>query len=136
MNEFRKFRDSRYSASNNGEIRNDLTGRILKQGKDKYGYLKLHLSIHGKRTYFKSHRVILGAWNPNENEPYLHANHKNFDRSDNRIENLEWLSPFKNNEHKDARLYAVKRECRKIFDHLVKKHGDTAVLKKLCEMDI
>ena len=44
------------------------------------------------------HRLVAETWMPNPNQ-YEQVNHINGDKSDNRVENLEWASPSQNMRH-------------------------------------
>lgn len=68
-----------------------LASKIVKTSLDKDGYKLAHLSKEGKSVTFKVHRLVAEAFIPNpDNLPDV--NHKNEDKSDNRIENLEWCT--------------------------------------------
>ena len=86
-----------YQVSNLGRVKslgNGLTWkteRILKTVRTKDGYLKLVLSKNNVRKYFRVHRLVAQAFIPNpDNLPEV--NHKNEDKTDNRVENLEWCT--------------------------------------------
>lgn len=70
-------------------------GRILKPTKLKDGYNGV--SFSGKRTY-KIHRLVAQAFIPNP-EAKLEVNHKNGNKLDNRVENLEWSTRAENARH-------------------------------------
>lgn len=63
------------------------------------GYLKgVVLSREGKQRGFLVHRLVATAFLPNpHNLPEV--NHKDRDRSNNRVTNLEWISPEDNKAH-------------------------------------
>lgn len=77
-------------------------GHILTPQKDACGYMRVGLSKNGVNPTCKVHRLVLSAFvGPRDNT--WDANHKNFVRHDNRIDNLEWL------EHKANVLYSAAR---------------------------
>ncbi len=57
-----------YEVSNEGQVRNKLTGNVLKGEivKDK-GYIQVSLSKNGNRERFKVHRLVANAFIPNPN---------------------------------------------------------------------
>ena len=83
-----------YAASNLGNIKNLRTGRILKPRRDRYGYL--NVDIKGK--FCRNHRLVAKAFLDNPNN-YNVVNHINGDKTDNRVENLEWTTVKANNQH-------------------------------------
>lgn len=63
--------------------------RVLTPDKD--GYLKVCLSKDGKHYVKSVHRLVAEAFIPNpDNLPVI--NHKNEDKQDNRVTNLEWCT--------------------------------------------
>ena len=87
-----------YYISNNGRVRNDRTGRILKPRKNRGGYFQVGLQKNGKRKHFLVHRLVAIVFIPNS-ENKSEVNHKNLIKADNRVENLEWCTPKENTGH-------------------------------------
>lgn len=62
------------------------------------GYLSVCLCKNNEKRYFRVHRLVAQAFIPNlERKPEV--NHKNGNRSDNRVENLEWVTRSENEKH-------------------------------------
>lgn len=79
-----------YSVSNKGRVRNDDTLSILKQKKIA-GYLYIILN----NKMLRVHRLVAQAFIPNPKK-LPDVNHKNEIKTDNCVENLEWLSHIDN----------------------------------------
>jgi len=80
-----------YEASTDGEIRSIKTGKILKPYIYKTGYASVLLN----RKRYLVHRIIAGAFIENP-ENKLYVDHINTDRTDNRVENLRWVTGIEN----------------------------------------
>ena len=91
-----------YEASNMGNIRNKKTKRILKAGKDAGDYLRVVLYNNGKPSTKKVHRLVLETFNPIEGMKELHCDHIDFNRQNNCLENLRWLTPTGNDSKKSG----------------------------------
>lgn len=82
--------------SEKGEVRNSDNLLVKKLHKDRYGYLYY---ICGTKKYLH-HRSLALTFIPNHNpQEYREVNHKNGNKEDNRIENLEWSSRSENMKH-------------------------------------
>ena len=73
-------------------------GRMLKQCKLKIGYMSVGLSKDGKLKTMYVHRLLMEAFYGLDADKVC-VNHINGDRSDNRIENLEWVTYLENLTH-------------------------------------
>lgn len=71
-----------------------LAGRILKLQSFPNGYIAVHL---GRGGCMLVHRLVAAAFVPGNT--LLQVNHKNGNRQDNRVENLEWISCSDNHKH-------------------------------------
>lgn len=85
--------------SNMGRLKSNLRdGRILKPTADKKGYLRLRMTINKKRFSFKVHRLVAINFIDNPlNKPQV--NHIDGDKTNNKVENLEWVSNLENAHH-------------------------------------
>ncbi len=73
-------------------------GRFLKQESCKNGYKRVTLCDQGKTKRFLVHRLVAMVYLPNpDNLPQV--NHKDGNKCNNSVENLEWVSAKDNNLH-------------------------------------
>lgn len=97
----------------NGTWTKRIHGRIMKLNNNE-GYMYCSLCKDGKPKPQKVHRLVALAFIPNpKNLPYI--NHKNENKSDNRVENLEWCTKWYN-EHYGTyghKISSIKREKSK-----------------------
>ena len=71
--------------------------RKMSQSKNRDGYLQLGLTVDKKRKFFNIHRLIAMAFIPNP-ENYPCVNHKDCNRLNNKIDNLEWCTNMYNSQ--------------------------------------
>ena len=104
-----------YQVSNLGQIksfpRKGSRGGIMVGTKHPKGYRYVTLRKDGKQYSLKVHRLVAETFIPNpDNLPEV--NHKNEDKSDNSVENLEWCSTQYNHEY-GSRTERARISCGK-----------------------
>ena len=71
--------------------------RIISQNRKKSGYIEVALPIEkGKRIYRLVHRLVLETFNPVEGMELLEVNHIDEDKTNNNLDNLQWVSSKQN----------------------------------------
>lgn len=82
-----------YYISNKGDFYSTFTKKLIKPQKDHKGYLYVEI---GRKKY-KVHRLVAEYFIPNpDNKPQV--NHIDCDKTNNTIENLEWVTNRENYE--------------------------------------
>lgn len=85
---------------------------IMKLQLDKGGYYRVCLRKDNKVSQFMIHRLVMEVFNPTINHRRLEVNHKDFNKLNNKLGNLEWCTRKENIEFNkkriDARHYGKK----------------------------
>ncbi len=138
-----------YSASSHGRIRREIkrtntkSGRIRKLVKNKFGYLRVHLSIKGKKRNVSVHRLVAFAFLGPSPQGKNQVNHKDGDRINNFVQNFEWCNAKENTAHSinilgkkrkgefggNSKISDINR--KKIIDRI--KNGERGIIVKLAE---
>lgn len=77
--------------------------RILKPYKKKNGYLQIDLNKNNIKSKKHIHRLVSEAFIPNPNHLKT-VNHKDKNRTNNCVDNLEWMSYSENNLHGQCQI--------------------------------
>lgn len=112
-----------YLISSKGRIFSKYSNKILKQSVSNCGYLRVDIYKNKKHKKMSVHRLVAIAFIENpDNLPEV--NHKDGNKTNNCVENLEWVTPSENDYH--AYLTGIKRA----------KHGDESHLSKYKRKDV
>jgi len=105
--------ETQYEVSSHGRIRSlnrliktgirhsdyrETKGKLLKLNLKRNGYLSVDLSNEGKVKTMTVHRIVANAFLQNDSKPQV--NHKNGNKTDNRVTNLEWATRSENQTHR------------------------------------
>ena len=94
-----------YEISNFGRVRNMKTNNIIKPDKEEKGYCRLSIKVNGKKKHFPIHRLVAIAFIPNPDNKEQ-VDHIDNDKSNNRVDNLQWVS---NKENCQLRWERIKK---------------------------
>lgn len=96
-----------YEITQEGQVINKHTKHILKPQPNGKGYLRV--SIGGKLQFV--HRLVASQYIPNPNN-YEQVNHKDGNKTNNAVENLEWVSNQANRDHAvENKLHLQGEDC-------------------------
>lgn len=126
--EWKRFRDTPYEVSNTGLVRRN--ARLIKPFKNTKGYLRVVLSLYGKKAFF-IHRMVAETFLPNpDNKPQV--NHIDGDKLNNNLSNLEWVTPRENYDHgMRHNLYESKYKGEAV-PHSVLTEQDILTIRSIC----
>lgn len=116
-----------YEVNQFGEIRHKKRKKILKPRSNNGGYQYVNFKINGKNTNFAVHRIVANAFIPNPNG-YTEVNHKDYDKTNNCVNNLEWVSSSQNKQHS-----YLKKENKKSRGKAVNQYTKDGVFIKTFE---
>jgi len=93
-----------YKVSSHGRVKRSIPGKATERGKilkpyvDKYGYGSVRLSGNTRGRKWLVHRLVYDAFHGGV--PHgMQINHKNGDKMDNRLVNLDAVTPSQNIQH-------------------------------------
>lgn len=110
--------EDQYTISERGHVWNKRTGGQLFGNVNSHGYMVISLTKDGKKKDCKLHRLLALAFIPNPND-YECVNHKDGNKLNNRLDNLEWCTKKYNNHHAREELHAdfsAKPVCQTTMD--------------------
>lgn len=101
----------KYEVNEQGQVRHIKSKRILKGYLTKDGYCRFSMYDENmQRRDRYCHVLVATEFIPNPNN-YTEINHKNFNKLDNSVKNLEWVSHEQNMEHwRRAQVFYTENE--------------------------
>ena len=91
-----------YEVSNTGFIRNKTTKYVLKGRPTPKGYLQVSIKYNELNKFINQyiHRLVALFWLNNISNDNLEVNHKDGNKANNNVNNLEWVTKKENSLHK------------------------------------
>ena len=105
-----------YQISSCGRVRSlhYKKNKILKLTQDKYGYYQINLCKNNKVKNLKVHRLVAEAFIDNPNN-YPEVNHKDENKTNNKIDNLEWCTHYYNNNYGTRNNRVTEKQKKKVI---------------------
>ena len=98
-----------YKISNTGKVYSLITHKIM-AGNLRSGYKNVQLSKNGSRKNFQIHRLVAVHFIDNPNNLPI-VNHIDYCRTNNSVENLEWVTQKENVRHSICNMVGKNHIC-------------------------
>ena len=122
---------SKHEISEDGRVRNIISGKYLKNAIDRYGYEKIHLiKDNGKDYHPTIHRLVASAFVDGK-FPGAQVNHMDGNKLNNHYTNLEWVTGRQNSIHALDNLLNKNTNKVTLFNIITKEIKDFRSLKSL-----
>lgn len=94
-----RYKDTSYLISQDGVVYNEKTHILLKQTPNNSGYIRYTLRINNKNVSKLAHSLVMETWGKHQIQPNQVINHKDGNKLNNSIANLEICTKSKNALH-------------------------------------
>lgn len=103
--------------------------RVMKPQNNGTGYLKVQLYKNGKKEAYLIHRLVASVFIPNpENLPQV--NHKDENKLNNNVENLEWCTHLYNHHYGTRQMKQTKTQQTKRGIPIIQKDMNNNIINK------
>ena len=103
-----------YAITRDGNVWSYRNNKFLKPRLNKGDYHQVNLCKNGKGKNFLIHRLVAKAFIPNPNN-LPEVNHKDEDKSNNCVENLEWMSKIDNINYGTGIERSAKKRSKPVY---------------------
>lgn len=117
---------SNYAITEDGRVYSFNSNKFKLLKEDKAGYLRVYVSANSKKKWFLVHRLVAMAFIPNIDNKKT-VNHKDGDKSNNHVSNLEWSTYTENLNH------AIDTGLRELQEFRVDRKLTDDVVHKICK---
>ncbi len=123
LHEFLPMIKDYYTINTEGQVFSDNSGLMKTRNKSGTDYQIINFQlINNKKKTFRLHRLVLMAFKPIENMDTLEVNHIDGDKTNNRLENLEWCTASENQQHAfNTGLQKPRRGSKSNFSKLLEE---------------
>lgn len=129
---YHKGKHTDYLVSEYGDVYSEKRNLMMKSGVNKKGYVRIDLMIDGSKVGVSIHRMValafIGICKECPDNEDMEVNHKDGDKTNNFVENLEWSTHAENIEHaRETNLY------QKGEVHFFNKYSDDTIYH-ICDL--
>lgn len=103
--------EGKYAITKSGKVWSYYLKIFVKHRNNRTGYYQVGLSLKSQRKFIYVHRLVAQTFIPNP-ENKTDVNHKDLDRSNNNLDNLEWATRSENIQHSE-RYYRVNKQIKR-----------------------
>lgn len=133
---WKRFIETDYHISRNGDVLSlkVIPAKLLRPSIDKDGYKRVDLCFGSRKSvkHFHVHKLVAECWIPNpESKPQV--NHKDCNKTNNKLSNLEWCTLLENVKHAHANGRGYHPTGEKNVQSKLKE-GDILKIRKLCRL--
>lgn len=112
---WKRYKDTNYLVSKDGQVYNTKTRILLKQTPNQGGYIRYTLRINNKNCSKQAHILVLETWTDQDLTGKV-VNHKDGNKSNNNISNLQAVSKSENAKHAIYQLDKIGKHVLEIFN--------------------
>lgn len=112
---WKRYKNTDYYISKEGEIYNIKTNILLKQTITNSGYKRVSLRIDGKTYNYQSHILVVKTWIKEDYDNTLVINHIDGNKQNNNISNLEIINKKQNALHSN---YILNKNVKPVLKYL------------------
>lgn len=102
--------ENEYAITEDGKVWSYRLNKFMKAWDNGAGYLKVRLKRNGCSTAYYIHRLVAETFIPNP-EGLPEVNHKDENKSNNAVNNLEWCTAYYNNRYGSRTNRLVACQC-------------------------
>ena len=126
--------EDKYQVSNYGRIKsfcyNGSKGRIVKCGNIK-GYKSINIKVNGKRKTLLIHKLVATLFIPQPDKSKDVVTHKDWNKLNNRVDNLEWLSRQESFDRAQDKLIEARKRRGRVVTNSKLNERDVSAIKDM-----
>ena len=107
-------KNSRYEVSKQGKVRL-VENKKLVGAEQKTGYIVVTDQTQTPTQYYRVHRMVMETFSPIENSEEFMVDHINGVKTDNRLENLRWVTARQNSFFRDENRIEINENLQKLI---------------------